>query len=107
MVPSLQSHAEILSAASGDDRAQRIGHIQDELARRSHPAGALTPVCFTALAASASATVNRNVVTFVTHTGKSLQVLLDLPAEKARAFRADLVGLLRSQSIASHARRAS
>jgi hypothetical protein len=81
-----------------DSRSGETAHIVDALVDRHteklRSIGALTPVCFTALAASAAVNDEGPTLTFATHTGKSLQVLLRLPPEKAREFRHDLAALL-------------
>jgi hypothetical protein len=77
------------------DTARACGLLADRLAEKAHPAYALTPVCFTAISASATEGPDGLVLTFATHDGKSVQVLLNLPADKAAAFRSDLIRSIR------------
>jgi len=102
MPPTPQSHAEINCALARDDQAQRIGYLQDELARRAHPAGALPTVCFTALSASAGMNCDGPVLTFATDNGKSLQISLRLPSDKSRALLAEIMGLFRVRKPYAH-----
>lgn len=96
MPPAPQSHAEICQSDTGDDQGKRLAHIEDELARRSHPARALISVCFTAITAAAAenAAGPGPLLTFGTLDGKSLQVLLRIPRDQAGAFATDLLRIL-------------
>jgi hypothetical protein len=67
----------------------------DRLAEKANPSYGLPPVCYTALTAAAAVHPGGTVLTFVTQTGKSLQVLLRLPDDKTRAFCAELTLLIR------------
>ena len=100
MTVAPQSHAEILQVETGDDQGRRIAHLQDELERRvAGPVYALTPLCFSALAASAAPTPGTRAVpslTFATREGKSLQVTLDLSVDATIAF------LVRLQALVSN-----
>lgn len=99
----LQSTLEAAIFAK-DDEAQRIAHLVDlaeaaaDLANGGKGgARGLPPVCFTALAAAASVNRDGPVLTFVTLLGKSLQVRLQLPADKTRAFCVDVMALVRAE----------
>jgi hypothetical protein len=96
MTVAPQSHAEILQVETGDDQGRRIAHLQDKWESTERPAHGLTAVYFTARAAGAARDPEARLplLTFATHEGKSLQVLLDLPTDKAAEFLGELRALI-------------
>jgi hypothetical protein len=96
MPPAPESHAEISASTSGDDQAQRISHLQDCLERAAKPPHSLQPVCFQALTAAASRNANGPgpLLTFGTHNGKSLQIMLRIPPDQSAGFITDLLRIL-------------
>jgi hypothetical protein len=89
MPPGAPKSIATLESSPTGDTARAAGLLVDRLGEKANPAYGLPPVCFTALTAAASVNGDGPVLTFVTRTGKSLQVLLQLPADKTRAFCSD------------------
>jgi hypothetical protein len=86
-----KSIATLEDSPSGET-ARAVGLLQDRFAERAHRTGALTAVCFTALAGSvgrSSEDANLPLFTFLTHNGKSLQIAIS--PKIAREFAVELV----------------